>query len=66
MREPQSYKQLQRVRTTPGPPPQNSQWNKVPVGWGWEGFKALLQLTNFTLDPHATLNPEIHKISVRL
>ena len=26
------------------------------------GFKALLQLTNFTLGPDATLNTEIHKI----
>ena len=25
------------------------------------GFKALLQLTNFTLGPDATLNTEIHK-----
>ena len=29
-------------------------------------FKALLQLTNFTLDPDATLNTEIHKNSVRI
>ena len=28
-------------------------------------FKALLQLTNFTLGPDATLNTEIHKKSVR-
>ena len=31
-----------------------------------EGFKALLQLANFTLGPYATLNTEIHKISVRI
>ena len=31
-----------------------------------EGFKALLQLTNFTLSPDATLNTEIHKNSVRI
>ena len=30
------------------------------------GFKALLQLANFTLDPAATLNTEIHKNSVRI
>ena len=30
------------------------------------GFKALLQLTNFTLGPDATLNTEIHKHSVRI
>ena len=30
------------------------------------GFKALLQLANFTLDPDATLNTEIHKKSVRI
>ena len=30
------------------------------------GFKALLQLTNFTLDPDATLNTETHKNSVRI
>ena len=29
-------------------------------------FKALLQLTNFTLGPDATLNTEIHKTSVRI
>ena len=29
-----------------------------------EGFKALLQLANFTLGPDATLNTEIHKNSV--
>ena len=29
-------------------------------------FKALLQLTNFTLGPDATLNTEIHKNSVRI
>ena len=29
------------------------------------GFKALLQLANFTLGPDATLNTEIHKNSVR-
>ena len=31
-----------------------------------EGFKALLQLANFTLGPDATLNTEIHKNSVRI
>ena len=30
------------------------------------GFKALLQLTNFTLGPDATLNTEMHKNSVRI
>ena len=30
------------------------------------GFKALLQLANFTIGPDATLNTEIHKTSVRL
>ena len=30
------------------------------------GFKALLQLANFTLGPDATLNTEIHKTSVRI
>ena len=30
------------------------------------GFKALLQLANFTLGPDATLNTEIHKNSVRI
>ena len=30
------------------------------------GFKALLQLTNFTLGPDVTLNTEIHIISVRI
>ena len=30
------------------------------------GFKALLQLANFTLGPDATLNTEIHKYSVRI
>ena len=30
------------------------------------GFKALLQLANFTLSPDATLNTEIHKNSVRI
>ena len=30
------------------------------------GFKALLQLANFTLGPDATLNTEIHKHSVRI
>ena len=30
------------------------------------GFKALLQLANFTLGPDATLNAEIHKNSVRI
>ena len=30
------------------------------------GCKALLQLTNFTLGPDATLNTEIHKKSVRI
>ena len=33
---------------------------------GWVGFKALLLLANFTLGPHATLNTEIHKNSVRI
>ena len=31
-----------------------------------EGFKALLQLSIFTLGPDATLNTEIHKNSVRI
>ena len=31
-----------------------------------EGFKALLQLANFTLGPDATLNTEIYKNSVRI
>ena len=35
-------------------------------GGGGGEFKALLQLANFTLGPDATLNTEIHKISVRL
>ena len=38
------------------------------TGWGgggW-GFKALLQLANFTLGSDATLNTEIHKNSVRI
>ena len=30
------------------------------------GFEALLQLTNFTLGPDATLNTEMHKNSVRI
>ena len=30
------------------------------------GFRALLQLTNFTLGPDATLNTEIHKYLVRI
>ena len=30
------------------------------------GFKALLQLANFTLGPDATVNTEIHKNSVRI
>ena len=30
------------------------------------GFKALLQLANFTLGPDATHNTEIHKNSVRI
>ena len=30
------------------------------------GFKALLQLANFTLGPNATLNTETHKNSVRI
>ena len=34
------------------------------MGGGLGGFKALLQLANFTLGPDATLNTEIHKISV--
>ena len=29
-------------------------------GW-WAGVKALIQLTNFTLGPDATLNTETHK-----
>ena len=33
---------------------------------GWGGFKALLQLANFTLGPDAMLNTEIHKNSVRI
>ena len=33
---------------------------------GGGGVKALLQPTNFTLGPDATLNTEIHKNSVRL
>ena len=33
---------------------------------GGGGFKALLQLANFTLGPDATLNIEIHKNSVRI
>ena len=33
-------------------------------GGGRGGFKALLQLANFTLGPDATLNTEIHKNSV--
>ena len=33
---------------------------------GGGGFKALLQLANFTLGPDATLNTEIHKNSVRI
>ena len=28
--------------------------------------KALLQLANFTMGPHATLNTEIHKNSIRI
>ena len=35
-------------------------------GGGGAGFKALLQLANFTLGPDATLNIEIHKNSVRI
>ena len=31
-----------------------------------EGFKALLQLANFTLGPDATLNTETHKNLVRI
>ena len=30
-------------------------------GGGGRGFKALLQLANFTLGPDATLNTETHK-----
>ena len=30
------------------------------------GFKALIPPANFTLGPDATLNTEIHKISVRI
>ena len=33
---------------------------------GGEGGVTLLQLANFTLGPDATLNREIHKISVRI
>ena len=37
------------------------------TGWGGGGgVKALLQLTNFTLGPDATLNTEIHKNSFRI
>ena len=36
------------------------------VGGGGGVVKALLQLTNFTLGPDATLNTEIHKNSVRI
>ena len=35
-------------------------------GGGGGEVKALLQLTNFTLGPDATLNTEIHKNSVRI
>ena len=35
-------------------------------GGGGEGFKALLQLANFTLGPDATFNTETHKNSVRI
>ena len=34
-------------------------------GVNHRGFKALLQLANFTLGPDATPNTEIHKNSVR-
>ena len=37
-----------------------------PTWGGGEGFKALLQLANFTLGPDPTLNTEIHKNSVRI
>ena len=32
----------------------------------YRGFKAFLQLANFTLDPDATLNTEIHKNSIHI
>ena len=51
----------QRVRLTPGPPPLERSVEQT-IG----GFKALLQLANFTLGPDATLNTEIHKNSVRI
>ena len=35
-------------------------------GGGGRVFKALLQITNFTLGPDATLNIEIHKKAVRI
>ena len=38
--------------------------SKPPGGGG--GFKAFLQLANFTLGPDATLNTETHKNSVRI
>ena len=38
---------------------------KRPTEQTTGGFKALLQLANFTLGPDATLNTEIHKNSVR-
>ena len=36
------------------------------TGGGGEGFKALLQLANFTLGPDATLNTEIHKKYIKI
>ena len=35
-------------------------------GEGQGGFKALIQLANFTLGPDATLNTEIHINSLRI
>ena len=43
--------------------PQWAQWSQRK--WNL-GFKALLQLANFTLGPDATLNTEIHKSLVRI
>ena len=58
MREPQRYKELQRVRKTPGPSTQNSQLNKLQGGGE---VKELLRPANFTLGPDVTFNTEIHK-----
>ena len=41
-------------------------YNKSPRRINHRGFKALLQLANFTLGLDATLNTEIHKNSVRI